>query len=113
MRRRPQTPLQRTRASSGTDIGIEYSTLMNDPRLLEGIMRYHIVTEASTNQSWRTLNGASLDVDGRDARTIERVDGVDVLDRIPVRNGTVVALPRLLLPASEPLVTSTELGTAD
>lgn len=96
-------------ASSGADIGIEYSTLMNDPRLLEAIMRYHIVDDPSTNELWRTLNGAALDVDGTDADTVERVDGVDVLDRIRVRNGTVLVMPRLLLPASEPIVTGTEL----
>ncbi len=98
-------------ASSGADIGIEYSTLMNDHRLLEAIMRYHIVADPSTNQSWRTLNGASLDVDRTGAGTIERVDGVDVLDTIPVLNGTVVVMPRLLLPAPEPLVASTEVRT--
>jgi hypothetical protein len=56
-------------ASSGADIGVEYSTLMNDPRLLEAIMRYHIVADPSTNQSWRTLNGSALDVDGSDAQS--------------------------------------------
>ena len=100
-------------ASSGADVGIEYSTLMNNTLLLEGIMRYHIVADPSTNGSWRTLNGAALDVDGADANTIERVDGVDVADRIPVRNGTVVVMPRLLLPTPEPLVSSTVLQTDD
>ena len=94
-------------ASSGADIGIEYPTLMNDPRLLDAILRYHIVADASTNQSWRTLNGAALDVDGSDANTIERVDGIDVLDPIHLSNGTVYVTPRLLLPAPEPLVTGT------
>ncbi|MET0662237.1 MAG: fasciclin domain-containing protein [Ilumatobacteraceae bacterium] len=96
-------------ASSGADIGIEYPTLMNDARLLDAILRYHIVGDASTNQSWRTLNGAALDVDGSDADTIERVDGVDVLDPIHLSNGTVYVTPRLLLPAPEPLVTGTVL----
>jgi uncharacterized surface protein with fasciclin (FAS1) repeats len=94
-------------ASSGADISIEYSTLMNDPRLLEAILRYHIVADPSTNQSWRTLNGAALDADGADADTVERIDGVDILDRIPVRNGTVFVMPRLVLPAPEPIGTST------
>ncbi len=30
-------------ASTGADIGFEYPTLMNNPRLLEAIMRHHIV----------------------------------------------------------------------
>ena len=85
--------------SIGADVGIDYSTLMNDPRLLEAVMRYHIVADPSSNQSWRTLNGSSFDVDGSND-AIERVDGVEVLDRIPVRNGTVLVMPRLLLPAS-------------
>ena len=100
-------------ASSGADIGIEYATLMNDPRLLEAILRYHIVADPSTNQSWRTLNGAALDVDGSDAATIEHADGVDVLNRISVHNGTVFVMSRLLLPAPEPLVSSTELQAGD
>ena len=59
-------------------------------------MRYHIVADPSTNQSWRTLNGSELDVD--ESRRHDRtVDGVEVLDRIPVRNGTVLVIPRLLL----------------
>jgi uncharacterized surface protein with fasciclin (FAS1) repeats len=95
-------------ATSGADIGIEYSTLMNDPRLLEAILRYHIVADPSTNQSWRTLNGGALAIDGPDADTIKRVDSVDVLDRIPVRNGTVIVVPRLLLPALDPVVATTE-----
>ena len=85
--------------SVGTDVGIDYSALMNDSRLLEAVMRYHIVADPSTNPTWRTLNGAVLDVDGSDDDTIERVDGVEVLDRIPVRHGTVLVMPRLLLPA--------------
>jgi uncharacterized surface protein with fasciclin (FAS1) repeats len=95
-------------ASSGADIGVEYSTLMNDPRLLEAILRYHIVAASSTNQSWRTLNGAALDVDGSTVDTIERLDGVEILDRIPVRNGTVIVMPRLLLPTPDASVSSTE-----
>jgi uncharacterized surface protein with fasciclin (FAS1) repeats len=94
-------------SASETDIGIQYSTLMNDPRLLEAIMRYHIVADPSTNESWRTLNGSALDVDGTSADSIERVDGVDVLDSIAVRNGTVLVVPRLLLPTGS-LITSTE-----
>jgi uncharacterized surface protein with fasciclin (FAS1) repeats len=94
-------------ASSGADIGIEYPTLMNDPRLLEAILRYHVVADASTNQSWRTLNGAALAVDGSDADTVERFDGVDVVDRIPLANGTVFVMPRLLLPAPDSFVTGT------
>ena len=100
-------------ASSGADIGIEYSTLMNDPRLLEAILRYHIVAEPTTNQSWRTLNGASLDVDGSEAGTIERIDGVEVLDRIAVRNGTVFVMPRLLIPVPDVSVTSPNSQHAD
>jgi uncharacterized surface protein with fasciclin (FAS1) repeats len=87
--------------SSGTDIGIDYSTLMNDVRMLEAIMRYHIVADPSTNRSWRTLNGLSLDVEGSADDTIERVDGVEILDRVPVRGGTVVVVQRILLPTSE------------
>ena len=93
-------------ASSGTDTGIEYPTLMNSPQLLEATMRYHIVADPSTNRSWRTLNGSALEVDGSDADTIERVDGVEVLDRIHVRNGTVLVVPRLLLPTRDPLGTA-------
>lgn len=86
--------------STGTDIGIDSSLLMNDPRLLEAVMRYHIVADPSTDRSWRTLNGAELDVRGSDPGTIERVDGVEVLYRVPVRNGWVLVMPRLLVPAS-------------
>ena len=86
--------------STGADIGIEPSILMNNPGLLEAVMRYHIVADPSTNQTWRTLNGAALDVTSSDPGTIERVDGVEVLYRIPVRNGVVLVMPRLLLPAS-------------
>lgn len=86
--------------STGTDIGIDSSVLMNNQRLLEAVMRYHIVADPSTDRSWRTLNGAALDVRGSDPGTIERVDGVEVLYRIPVRNGSVLVVPRLLLPAS-------------
>jgi len=85
-------------ASSGTDIGIEYSTLMNDTRTLEAILRYHIVADPSTSRSWRTLNGAALDVDG-DANAIERVDNVEILDQVAVRGGTVLVISRLLVPA--------------
>lgn len=84
-------------ASAGTDVGVEYSTLMNNPRLLEAIIRYHVVADPSVNVSWRTLNGAVLDVTASDPGTI---DGVEVVDRIPVRNGIVLVMPRLLLPAS-------------
>jgi uncharacterized surface protein with fasciclin (FAS1) repeats len=94
-------------ASSGADIGIEYSTLMNNRQLLEATMRYHVVADPSTNRSWRTLNGSALDVDGSDVDTIERVDGVDVLDRINVRNGTVLVMPRMFLPTRGPLGTAT------
>jgi uncharacterized surface protein with fasciclin (FAS1) repeats len=86
--------------SVGTDVGIDYSALMNDPRLLEAVMRYHIVANPSTNRAWRTLNGAVLDIAGSDD-TIERIDGVEVLDRIPVRPGTVLVMPRLLVPTSQ------------
>lgn len=94
-------------ASSGADIGIEYSTLMNNRQLLEATMRYHVVADPSTNRSWRTLNGSALDVDGSDVDTIERVDGVDVVDRIHVRNGTVLVMPRMFLPTRGPLGTAT------
>ena len=87
-------------ASNGVDIGIEYSALMNDPRTLEAIMRYHIVADPSTNQSWRTLNGSALDVDETDIESIQRVNGVDIVDRIGVRNGTILVVTRLLVPAS-------------
>ena len=87
-------------ASSGADIGIEYSALMNDPRTLEAIMRYHIVADPTTNQSWRTLNGSALDVDETDIESIQRVNGVAVVDRIGVRNGTILVVTRLLIPAS-------------
>ena len=87
-------------ASSGVDIGIEYSALMNDPRTLEAIMRYHIVADPSTNQSWRTLNGSALDDDETDIESIQRVNGVDIVDRIGVRNGTILVVTRLLVPAS-------------
>ena len=102
-------PVSAAFTSSGADIGIEYSRLMNDPRLLEALLRYHVVANPSTNQSWRTLNGSALDVDGFDADTIVRVDNVEVLDRIHVRNGTVLVMPRLLLPVAEASVTSTGL----
>ena len=92
-------PTAQAFASSGADIGIEYSNLMTDARLLEAIMRYHVVAELSNNDSWRTLNGSALDVDGPDGVTIDRADGVEVLDQISVRNGTVLVMPRLLLPA--------------
>ena len=100
-------PIGTAFASSGADIGVEYSTLMNDARLLEAILRYHIVADSSTNQSWRTLNGAALDVDGSAADTIERIDGVEVLDRIPVRNGIILVMPRLLLPVPDAAVSTT------
>ena len=106
-------PIGTAFASSGPDISIEYSTLMNSPRLLEAIMRYHIVADPSTNQTWRTLNGAALDVDEWDADTVERVDGVEVLDRIPVRNGVVIVMPRLLLPAPASIIASAESPRAD
>lgn len=84
-------------ASAGADVGIEYSTLMNNPGLLEAVLRYHVVADPSVNVSWRTLNGAVLDVTASDLSTI---DGVEVLDRIPVRNGIILVMPRLLLPAA-------------
>jgi uncharacterized surface protein with fasciclin (FAS1) repeats len=87
--------------STATDIGIDSSILMNNPRLLEAVMRYHIVSDSSTNE-WRTLNGASLDVSesGSDPVAITRVDGVEVLYQIPVRNGIVLVMPRLLVPTT-------------
>jgi uncharacterized surface protein with fasciclin (FAS1) repeats len=99
-------------ASSGADIGIEYPTLMNDQRLLEAILRYHVVAGPSTNQSWRTMNGASLAVEG-DEDAVARVDGVEVLDRIPVPNGTVFVIRHLLLPGSNhaPPAGSCDTGT--
>ena len=89
--------------STGADVGIESSTLMNNPQLLEAIIRYHFVANPSTNETWRTLNGAELDVSGSDRGTIERVDGVEVLYQIPVRNGIVLVMPRLLLPEAQEL----------
>ncbi len=94
-------PIGTAFASSGSDISIEYPTLMSNPRLLEAIMRYHIVADPSTNQTWRTMNGFTLDVDGSDTDTITNVDGIDILDRIPVNDGTVLVIPRILLPAPE------------
>lgn len=96
-------------ASSGADIGIEYSTLMSDSQLLEPIMRYHVVADPSTNPSWRTLNGYAIDVDGSEPDTIDRVNGIDVVDRIHVRNGTVLVVPRLLFPAPESRTVRTSL----
>lgn len=90
--------------SSETDIGIQYPTLMNNLGLLEAVRRYHIVARPSTNDSWRTLNGSLLDVDGPTVANIRNVDGIDVLDSIPVRNGTILVVSRLLLPASKPLL---------
>ena len=95
-------PIGTAFASSGSDISIEYSTLMSNPRLLEAIMRYHIVADPATNQTWRTMNGFALDVDGSDIDTITNVDGIDILDRIPVQDGIVLVIPRILLPAPEP-----------
>jgi uncharacterized surface protein with fasciclin (FAS1) repeats len=92
-------PIGEAFASSGADIGIEYPTLMNDLRTLEAVMRYHVVADPSTNHSWRTLNGAVLDADGND-ESIRRVNGVDVIDRIGVRNGTILVVSRLLIPSS-------------
>lgn len=100
-------PIGEAFASSGADIGIEYSMLMNNTQVLEAIMRYHVVSHPSTNPSWRTLNGSAIDVDGSAADTIDRLDGIDVLDRIQVRNGTILVVPRLLLPTSRSLVGST------
>ena len=94
-------PIGTAFASSGPDISIEYSTLMSNPLLLEAIMRYHVVADPSTNQAWRTMNGFALDVDGSDTDTITNVDGIDILDRIPVNDGTVLVIPRILLPAPE------------
>ncbi len=89
-------------SSSGPDVGIEFPTLMNDPTLLDAVMRYHLVADPASNLGWRTLNGASVDVDGAAVDAIERVDGVDVLDEIEVRNGTVVVISQLLVPAMAP-----------
>lgn len=87
-------------ASAGADVGIDYSTLMNNQRLLEAVIRYHVVADPSVNESWRTLNGAALDVSASDTGTI---DGVEVIDRIAVRNGIVLVMPQLLLPESQPV----------
>lgn len=100
-------------ASSGADIGIEYPTLMNDPRLLEAILRYHVVADPAANPTWRTLNGAAVDVDGAEADTMTTVDGIDVLDRITVEHGTVLVVPQFLFPEAEPLVAATEVPAAD
>jgi uncharacterized surface protein with fasciclin (FAS1) repeats len=90
-------PTESAFASAGTDVGIDYMKLVTSPRLLEAVIRYHIVADPLTNVSWRTLNGALLDV----APNKRVVDGVEVLDRIPVRNGVVLVMPRVLLPASD------------
>jgi uncharacterized surface protein with fasciclin (FAS1) repeats len=87
-------------ASAGADVGIDYSTLMNNQRLLEAVIRYHVVADPSVNESWRTLNGAALDVSASDTGTI---DGIEVIDRIAVRNGIVLVMPQLLLPESQPV----------
>jgi uncharacterized surface protein with fasciclin (FAS1) repeats len=89
--------------SAGTDVGIDYLTMINQPRLLESVIRYQIIADPSINESWRTLNGAALDVKGTDPDLIDRVNGVAVTERIPVRGGTVLVVPRLLLPESPPV----------
>ena len=94
-------------ATSAADIGIEYSNLMNDAQLLEAIMRYHIVATPLSGRSWRTLNGAWLAVDGSSADNVDRVGGVEVLDTMSVRNGTVLVVPQLLVPTSDAHVTTT------
>jgi hypothetical protein len=96
-------PTETAFATGGADVGIEYSTLIDKPRLLDAFLRYQIVADPSTNESWRTMNGAPLDVEGTDPATIDRVNGVAVVERIPVRDGTVLVMPRLLLPATEPV----------
>ena len=96
-------------AASGADVGIEYLPLLNSPQLLESILRYHVVADPSTNESWRTLNGAELDIKGSDPVTIERVDGIQVLDQIRVRNGVVLVMPRVLLPAARQTAAAAEL----
>lgn len=95
-------PTETAFASAGTDLGVDYLTLVSRPQLLEAVMRYHVVADPSADESWRTLNGAVLDASGSDPGTI---DGVEVLDRIPVRNGIVLVMPRLVLPASQPFGT--------
>ena len=96
-------PIAAAFASSAVDTGIAYSNLMNDAPLLEAVMRYHIVVGPSTGRSWRTLNGASFDVERSSAGAIESVDGTEVLDSISVSNGTILVVPRLLLPTLEPV----------
>lgn len=89
--------------SAATDVGIDYFTMIDKPQLLESVIRYHIVADPSTNESWRTMNGAALDVMGSDRDRIARVNGVEVLDRILVRNGSVLVMPRILIPTAQPV----------
>lgn len=89
--------------SAATDVGIDYFTMIDKPQLLESVIRYHIVADPSTNESWRTMNGAALDVMGSDRDRIARVNGVEVLDRILVRNGSVLVMPRILVPTAQPV----------
>lgn len=96
-------PTETAFATGGADVGIDYSTLIDKPRLLDAFLRYQIVADPSTNESWRTMNGAPLDVEGTDPATIERVNGVAVVEQIRVRDGTVLVMPQLLLPATEPV----------
>ena len=105
-------PIGAAFASSAADTGIEYSLLMNNAGLLEAIMRYHIVVGTPTGREWRTLNGASLSVDGSNPHTVGLVDGIEVLEAISTRNGTVLVIPRLLVPLSEPVDTSAS-GASD
>jgi len=97
-------PVQTAFAASGSDIGVDYMSLLGQPRLLDAVLRYHVVADPPTSASWRTLNGAFVDVDTSHSGAIVDVDGTVPLEQIPVRNGLVVALPRVLLPARASMV---------
>jgi uncharacterized surface protein with fasciclin (FAS1) repeats len=97
-------PVQTAFAASGSDIGVDYMSLLGQPQLLDAVLRYHVVADPPTSASWRTLNGAFIDVDTSQSGAIVDVDGTVPLEQIPVRNGLVVALPRVLLPARASMV---------
>lgn len=85
-------------AAGGDEVGVDFFEMVKNPRLLDAVMRYHIVANPAVNVSWRTLNGATLDVSGSDPALVGLVDGVEVVDRIRVRSGTVLVVERVLLP---------------
>ena len=88
-------------SSAETDVGIGYFPMLNNAQLLDAVLRYHIVATPDTTGSWRTLNGATIAVQGSDPETIRYVNGVEVLERIQVRGGIVLVMPRVLLPSQQ------------